>query len=462
MSDDSASVRAAFEASLELVRSIGACLSTHPSPSMITTAASTVNDGYSARLMRAVRAEYRQFREGSDCDPDHQPYFDISAMRALPKTLGGIVYYFRYNEIPLVFKWAPIEHMSDMAQPSSETAVENVVSCAATAVRMSGRVPFFTATFCTFGCRIDNNRIVQPPSSHASTGLFHHLTRELFKVSSSKMSLLSSSSSVGLASLQEFIPYSLEEAQSMCGFNIMSHAGMLTLTLSAVYFMNEIMHINHNDLHIGNVRFKEVPGGKMGVRWNGVWRMVSSPFMPMIIDWGRACEYADGGVCSNTSRNMYRREGRPVTPNGDLTHLVSRMVGPLSDKFVPPHERAVKHLSVFSHALQIVCGTTHMDRRMITPQMIAASLAMATLFLCCISHVRRDGSIETPLQTFGMYESHVFFHSNPYYEYMIRGPHARDRRPFIFGRAKMFMDSFMKLWPRLSQRPPHVVCAILS
>jgi len=442
-----------------LVESIGACVSSFPSPEILQVAKSHTNERYGHQLMRAVKRSLRVLsKSGEDCDIESQPEIDVSGMRAQAKTADGTVFMVQIKGRPFVLKWAGSRGPSRPFADDAEAVVENVVSCAASAARIAGRVPFFTATYCTFGCRLDKSSIVRASKESDGEGsgpAFYPLSRSLFSPRASR------SSWIGLASIQEYVPYGLKQALSMCGLDVVQHAGLMTMIIAAIYFANEILMVNHNDLHLANIRFTPAPGGKVALRWNGRWRLISCPLIPMIIDWGRACEYAEDGVCSDETKYFYKKEGRPITKNADLSSIVSRMISPIENEWMPDKERNPDNLSIFTNALQILAGS-RIPRGGTNVQILASAICLLNLFMCCSTEFDESGSHKTPSSYFSTDSKHVQFDTDSYMSYVLSGTQSVDRRPFMLAQSRLFMDTFVKLWPEMRSASPDVVQAVIS
>jgi hypothetical protein len=442
-------------AALSLARAVGACVTSYPSSDIVSAASSPSNEQYGHLLMRNVKRELRILsRADAACDITLQPELDVSGMRAQAKTADGTVFFVSVNGRPFVFKWAGSEGPNAEFEPDAEPFVESVVSNATSAVRLCGRVPFFTATYCTFGCRLKKSSISR--SKRGAREPFYDLSPGLFSRPSP------GSSWIGMASLQEYVPYDLKCALSMCGLDVVQHAALMTMIIAALYFTNEVLMVNHNDLHLANIRFAPTPGGRLFLRWNGRWRVIACPLYPMLIDWGRACEYVADGLCSSNSKYFFHREGRPVSKNADLSNIVSRMVIPISEKWMPASERNPDKLSIFSNALRIMSGS-RVPANGVSVQELGASICMLNLFVCCSTEFGgSSGSYAPPTSMFEVRDGHVNLDSDMYLNYVLSGTPSMDRRPLRMAQSRMFMDTFVKLWPETKTPSPDLLQAIIS
>jgi hypothetical protein len=444
-----------LQCAVSFARSAGACITAYPSPDILRVAASTSNEKYGHLLALEVKRTIKKLDTGaSDCAIESQPELDVSRMRAQSKTSDGIVYFVRIAGRPFALKWASSNGPNRPFADDAAAVVENVVSCGVSAARIVGRMPFFTATYCTFGCRISKNAITRAQKSQMET--FFPLSRSLVSPVSSR------SSWIGMASIQEFVPFDLKRALSMCGMDVVKHAALVTMMVAAIYFANEVIMVNHNDLHLANIRFAPAPDGRVSLRWNGRWRAISSPLYPMIIDWGRACEYVADGVCSDDSKFFFKREGRPVSKSADLLSIVSRMVIPIPEQWMPGVEKNPEGLSIFSNALRILAGS-RVPQGGASAQEVAAAMCLVNLFICCSTEFSADGSpLQTPNSLFETTGPHVVLETDAYLTYVLSGTQADDRRPFRMAQSRLFMDTFVKLWPETKPPRPGALCAVVS
>jgi hypothetical protein len=439
--------RSQFREAMSFVRSIGACVVSAPSDQMLRVAsAERPTRSIGSRLMLMSRAVTRSPGPELSCHVLAQPEMDVSGMKALAKTAQGVVFEVLIGGRRMVLKWTGSAEQNMPFDAGSEAMVESVVASAASSFRMSGTIPFFAATYCTFGCRL-RTEDVKRDASYLEQHTVSSLDTSSF-ISPRGAALISKSWS-GVAAIQEFVPYDFYRVLSSAGMDPLAHAGLVTLSACAIYCASEVMGVSHNDLHVKNIRCGELAHARMAIRWSNRWFDVRAMALPQLIDWGRACDRRPTGVCSDVSMRVYTKEGRPTVDSSDAFSLYSRLFFPMMDEYVPDRDSAIyRGDSIFGCALRF--STTPVLARS-AAQVIAAIVLLDLMISSTVAYdaasgaerkrhkvfdVRADGSIEESI--------------DKAYEFSFN---ARDRRPFIMCAIGRLLPALLSLWRELRSAP---------
>jgi hypothetical protein len=415
----------------ELISSCGACIVSMPTDQMLVAAKSPTSFiEYGNTLKRWARMSMRYPQSGSpDCAPERQPLLDVSSMRAMTDTVQGIAFEVCFAGVPtnMIIKWSPLNERSRTGMEMAEAI--NATACSA--ARIAGRIPFFTATFCSFVCRIDKLAVKHPRRIHSR------------RMHASRFSPARPAPQYGLgvAAIQEFVELDISIAIAEIGPCNADQGAFLCLLSAAIVLLNDTMGIVHNDLHFGNIRCNRL-NGAVCMHVDGNWYRVRSKMMPMIIDFGYSCDKDPAGMCGDETIDVFRGEGRPTLDATDARRAFMSIIEvAYTDCERATHaDKCRPNENVFTYAVLVA----HNGRRYDSYNAIEVLSAMCIIDAICssFSYARGD-RIYTALISCCIFDSAGNLESLDIDKFADIANEVAGRHRFIFADARKTMHALL-------------------
>lgn len=267
-----------------MIESRGACQISSLVGPMIETAAS----GAMRELHQsAFDATNIPMKDSSECSLGSSMEIAIDESSVAGKSSYGIVSFVRLEGRDMVFKFnQPLDKSSQnpyLANGISEDAIlEPSILSILSATYLAGINPFVPMTYGSFQCTI---------------------------VRSDKKKL---TRLYGIGFYQEQIPCDRDFLLELYTESVAEFLNVLTLIACATFMCTHVVGIVHNDLHMLNVRYKELSDPRVTVAWRGRTHELNARIFPILIDWGLGCSKHVRAACSSSVAEIshYEKEAR--------------------------------------------------------------------------------------------------------------------------------------------------------
>ena len=263
-----------------MIESSGACQISSLVEPMIATAAS----GEMRELhQRTFDATNIPLVGSAVCSLGSSMEIAIEEKSLAEKSNYGIVSFIRLGGKDVIFKFnKPSNILSQnpyLATGISEDAIlEPSILSILSATYLAGINPFVPMTYGSFQCTVVRNK--------------------------TRMN--------GIGFYQEKIPCDRYFLLALYGESTAEFLDVLTLIACATFMCTHVVGIVHNDLHMLNVRYKELSDPRVTVAWRGRTHELNARIFPILIDWGFGCSKHVRAACSSSVAGIrhYEKEAR--------------------------------------------------------------------------------------------------------------------------------------------------------